>query len=228
MEQLFARRHITVFACAVIDHVDGANVYLHDGTRLPARLALVMPGIVGVQALLRSAGLTDEFGFVPVDAQYRHQTYPEIYAAGVAARLQLPSAQGLPSTGYLAWAAGRAVAANLAAAIRGTEPTARTLPRLLDLRILDGGDTGLLLASFAGPCRSAWRCPCRAVRRTGPARCWCATCCGSSARAAPTCPDITCPRVLPMPGRRAGRPSRSRSAASPRMILAEEVSPDRV
>jgi len=43
------------------------------------------------------------------------------------------------------------VAANLAAAVRGGQPTARTLPRLLDLRILDGGDTGMLLASAGAP-----------------------------------------------------------------------------
>lgn len=153
LERLFARRTITVFTGAVIDHVDAGNVYLHDDTRLPARLALVLPELSGVPAFLRTAGLTDEFGFVPVDVHYRHQTYSEIYAAGVAARLQVPAGlpEGLPRTGYLASAAGKAVATNLAAAIRGVAPTARALPRLLDLRVLDGGDAGLLLARTDAP-----------------------------------------------------------------------------
>ena len=153
LERTFARRRITVFTGAVIDHVDDGWVYLHEGTRLPASLALILPRLEGTPAILQSAGLTDEFGFVPVDAQYRHQTYPEIYAAGVAARLQFSANPpgALPKTGYLAAAAGATVAANLAAAIQGSTPTARTLPRLLDLRILDGGDTGLLLASAGAP-----------------------------------------------------------------------------
>jgi sulfide:quinone oxidoreductase len=151
MEGLFARRRITVFTGAIIDHVADEHVYLHDGTRLPAVLAVVLPEVGGVPAILRSAGLTDEFGFIPVDAQYRHQTYPEIYAAGLAARLQAPSADGVPSTAYLAAAAGRAVAMNLAAVIRGGDPTAPTLPRLADLGILDGGDAGVLLVGAGAP-----------------------------------------------------------------------------
>jgi sulfide:quinone oxidoreductase len=151
MERLFAQRRITVFTGAVVDHLDDGYVYLHDGTRLPAQLAVVLPEVGGVPAILRTAGLTDEFGFVPVDAQYRHQSYPEIYAAGLAARLQMPRAEALPKTAYLASAAGRAAATNLAAVIQGRAPTAPTLPRLLDLSILDGGDAGLLLAGAGAP-----------------------------------------------------------------------------
>jgi hypothetical protein len=41
----------------------------------------------------------------------------------------------------------RAAARNVAAAITGSTRVAPVLPRLLDVRILDGGDTGLLLVS---------------------------------------------------------------------------------
>ncbi|MDB5058332.1 MAG: FAD-dependent pyridine nucleotide-disulfide oxidoreductase [Chloroflexi bacterium] len=84
-----------------------------------------------------------------MDAQYRHSTFPEIYAAGVAAQAEVPAPQagGLPKTGYLAAAMARIAARNIAAAITQSLPVERSLPRLLDLRILDGGDTGVLLIS---------------------------------------------------------------------------------
>jgi hypothetical protein len=55
----------------------------------------------------------------------------------------------------------RAAAQNVAAAITGSKQVAQVVPRLLDLRIVDGGDTGLLLVSadLGRPLRLALRLP---------------------------------------------------------------------
>jgi sulfide:quinone oxidoreductase len=145
LERLFARRHITTLTGATIERVDREGVHLRDGQTLPAAYTMLMPPFSGVVSVWQSPDLTDAHGFVPVDAQYRHVRYPEIYAVGVAA--SSPATAGAPKTGYLAAAAARVTAQNIAAVIMGSAPAARALPRLLDLRILDGGDTGVLLLS---------------------------------------------------------------------------------
>lgn len=151
LERLFARRHIVALTGAEIARVDRTGVHLRDGRVLPAAYTLIMPPFTGVTGIWKSPGLTDEHGFVPVDARYRHGRYPEIYAAGVAARLSgpagaAPAQASALHTGYLSAAMAKAAARNVAAAITGCAPAARSLPRLRDLRLLDGGDGGLLLA----------------------------------------------------------------------------------
>jgi sulfide:quinone oxidoreductase len=145
LERLFARRHITALTGAAIERVDREGVHLRDGQTLPAAYTMIMPPFSGVVSIGQSPDLTDAQGFVPVDARYRHEHYPEIYAAGVAA--SSPVTAGTPKTGYLAAATARVAAQNIAAVIGRSAPAARALPRLRDLRIIDGGDTGVLLLS---------------------------------------------------------------------------------
>jgi sulfide:quinone oxidoreductase len=162
LERLFARRHITVLTGAAIERVDREGVHLRDGQTLPAAYTMIMPPFSGVVSIWQSPDLTDAHGFVPVDAQYRHVLYPEIYAVGVAA--SSPVTVGTPKTGYLAAAAAKVAAQNIAAVIMGSAPAARALPRLRDLRILDGGDMGVLLsADLARPLRLALPLPGRSA-----------------------------------------------------------------
>lgn len=114
---------------------------------------MVIPAFGGADRAWQAAGITDDRGLVPVDAQYRSRTYPTIFAAGGAARLDLPSPRaGIPKTGYLASAMAKRAARNLAATLQGTAPAARPLPRLLDARLLDGGGAGMVLI-----CLDLWR-----------------------------------------------------------------------
>jgi len=76
----------------------------------------------------------------------------------VAAHLGTKSslADRLPKTSHPAVATAKAAARNVAAAITGSSTVAQILPRLLDLRLLDGGDTGLLVsADLTRPVRPA-------------------------------------------------------------------------
>ena len=107
-----------------------------------------MPAFRGVPGIWHSSGLTDDQGFVPVDKDYRHRLYPEIFAAGVAADLDVHDSEPLPKTGYLATVRAKEAARNLAGAIEGTAQRGRTHLHLTDLRILDGGDAGLLVVGI--------------------------------------------------------------------------------
>ncbi len=169
LERLFARRHIRVITAAAVDRVDRAGVHLRDGQVLPATYSMIIPPFTGATGIWASPGLTDAQGFVPIDAHYRHARCPEIYAAGVAARpiVRSSAMAALPKTGYLASAMAKAVACNVAARITAAAAAAPPLPRLLDLRLLDGGDGGVLLlaADLGRPWRVALPLPGRMAHR---------------------------------------------------------------
>jgi sulfide:quinone oxidoreductase len=155
LERLFAERQIAVLTESIVEGVDRDGALIRASRarachRVPASYLAVLPPADGGAGPWRLPGLTDGHGLVPVDAHYRHAQFPEIFAAGDVARVPVPDVPftgGLPRTGFLARAMARRAARNLAAAILGTAPAGRTLPRLLDFRILDGGDTGLLLVT---------------------------------------------------------------------------------
>lgn len=163
LEHLFQRRGIIACTGVEIEHVDRDGVSLRDGRTLPASYTMIIPPFTGAVGIWKSPGLTDAQGFVSVDARYRHVRYPEIYAVGVAAKpaAQSPLADALPKTGYLSTAMARAAAHNIAAALTGEAPATRPLPRLLDLRLIDGGDSGvlLLIADLGRPLRVALPLP---------------------------------------------------------------------
>jgi sulfide:quinone oxidoreductase len=149
---LFAERDIAVRTDVTIDHVGRKEVALSGGEVLPATVSIIMPPFTGDIDIWKSSDLTDERGFVPVNDRYQHVRYPEIYAAGVACcfdrsipPLTEPRA---PHTGYLAVRMGKAAAQNVSASLGAGSPAARTLPYLVDIRVLDGVDIGLLLASW--------------------------------------------------------------------------------
>lgn len=147
MERFFAQRGITTIVDACISAIDRAGVHLSDGRTLPATYTMILPPVAGISSIQQSPELTDEQGFIPVDSAYRHLRWPDIYACGVAAHISTtsPAAEGVPKTGYLAAAMARAAARNIVADIKGQPLAARGLPRLLDLRIIDGGDGGVLV-----------------------------------------------------------------------------------
>jgi len=149
--KLFAERNITAQVGVNIDRVRHCEVDLSAGQTLPAHAMVIMPPFTGAVDIWKSAGLTDANGMIPVNCQYRHVDHESIYAAGVASYFDhpVPPLQDVraPQTGYLAVHMGIAAAENVAASIHRGQPASRTLPRTVDVRVLDGGDVGLLLAS---------------------------------------------------------------------------------
>lgn len=153
LEKLFRSRNIEYRVAVEIDRIGRNEVRLGTGECLPAKASVIMPPFTGDVDIWKSAGLTDPTGLIPINPQYRHVDHDTVYAAGVAAYFQesVPPL-GLtraPYTGYLATRMGKTAAENVAASLGYGAPAARTLPRMLDVRVLDGGDTGVLLTSRA-------------------------------------------------------------------------------
>lgn len=152
METLFAARGIAYRTGTAIERVDSHEVTLGSGERLPAAISIIMPPFTGVVDIWKSAELTDDHGFNPVDDRYQHVKFPDIYAAGVACTFDYPvpplSESRAPHTGYLAVRMGQVAAQNVAASLGAGPPSRRTLPYVFDIRLLDGGSIGLFLTSW--------------------------------------------------------------------------------
>jgi sulfide:quinone oxidoreductase len=91
-------------ANAAIKEVTADAVILESGERLPAQWKMLVPAFKGARVIRESPGLGDEKGFVPTDDSYRHSTFSNIFAAGLAVRITNPFLGsvpfGVPKTGY--------------------------------------------------------------------------------------------------------------------------------
>jgi sulfide:quinone oxidoreductase len=151
LDQMFSHRAIASFTDVRVERVGGDEVKLSNGHTLPSALTIIMPPFTGAVAIWKSAGLTDEDGLIPVNPSYQHAVHPEVYAAGVASYFgtDVPplGPVHLPATGYLSLNMGIAAGRNIAASLGSGAAPANPLPTLLDIRVLDGADTGMLLYS---------------------------------------------------------------------------------
>jgi sulfide:quinone oxidoreductase len=87
-----------------IKEVTADAVILDTGERMPATWKMLVPSFRGARVVRESPGIGDEKGFVATDDSYRHQTFPNIFAAGLAVRVVNPFPAsvpfGVPKTGY--------------------------------------------------------------------------------------------------------------------------------
>ncbi|GEM_PF-2691215 len=163
LERLFADRGIAFQTGAEIVRVGRDEVFLGGGESLPSTASFLLPPFTGDVDLWKSAGLTDELGFIPIDPWYRHVATESVYAAGDAARFQRPIPPLFdlerPHTGYLSMRMGATAAENVTAALTGSTPPTQTLPGLLDVRVIEGPDSGFLLASRGREQLRHWALP---------------------------------------------------------------------
>ena len=156
LEQLFQQRTITAQTGVWIERItkSGAttSVTISGQGMLEAAAAIIMPPFTGVADIWKSARLTGEDGLIRIDDTYRHIRFPEVYAVGVAAQFNQPvepfgDDARPPHTGYLSLHMGKIAGQNVAASLDCGRRARRPLPDWVDIRILDGGDVGLLLTS---------------------------------------------------------------------------------
>jgi sulfide:quinone oxidoreductase len=151
LQRMLADRNIETRVGVSIEGVDRHAVKISAGESLETQTAIIMPPFTGAVDIWKSADLTDKSGMIPVTPQYRHTTQPDIYAAGVASYFREPTKPlgwvHPPGTGYLSVRMGKAAAQNVAASLECGATAKRTLPYVFDVRIIDGGSTGLLLSS---------------------------------------------------------------------------------
>lgn len=151
LERLFAERDIATHVDTEIRRIERHKVSLSNADPLDAAAIVIMPPFTTVADVAKTAGLTDGSGMIPVTREYRHVELEHIYAAGVASYFPEPvpplGRARAPQTGYLSLHMGRAAGMNAAASLGRGEPASRTLPHVLDVRVLDGGSAGVAIAS---------------------------------------------------------------------------------
>ena len=147
MEDEFADREIKIITNQSVDEFTPEEVRLKDGTKLPFTLAMFAPPMAGVKAVFH---LGNPKGFIPVDRNYRHTKYKNIFSVGVAIAIappeQTPVPTGVPKTGFMTEAMAKDTALSIAAEITG-KPMPETEP-VGALCIMDMGNKAALMKAY--------------------------------------------------------------------------------
>ena len=140
IEDEFAERDIKPVVNQAIEEVTQEEIRLKDGTKIPFKLAMIAPPFKGVAAV---APLGNPRGFIPVDKNYRHTKYKNVFAVGVAMAIappeQTPVPIGVPKTGFMTVKMAKTAAETIASEIKN-----RALPLPEELSVvclMDMGNT---------------------------------------------------------------------------------------
>jgi sulfide:quinone oxidoreductase len=133
-----------------IDHIDEGALVLADGEALPFTFGMVVPPFLGQEFLGSADGLADEKGYVLVRDTYQSVRYDDVYAVGVAAAVdvpwQTPTPVGIPKTGFPTEVMAHTAAANIAAQIKGEQPTHRkAFGDIKAICVMDAGNNGVII-----------------------------------------------------------------------------------
>ena len=143
-EDTFAEREIKAVVSQVIEEIVPGEIRLKGGAKLPFKLALIAPPFKGVPAV---ASLGNPRGFIPVDKQYRHTKFKNIFAVGVAIAIAPPEPTpvpvGVPKTGSMTVKMAKTAAAVIASEVRNQAPP--STGELGVVCIMDMGDTAALM-----------------------------------------------------------------------------------
>jgi sulfide:quinone oxidoreductase len=143
------------------------ELHLASGRTVPFRYAMVVPPFLGAD-VVKASGLGNAKGFIEVKDTYQTLTHPNVYAVGIATAVNAPwqsaNALGVPKTGFPVETMARVAAANIAAQVRGEEPsTEESFADIPAVCIMDAGNNGVvILADHMLPPRK------RAVMIPGP------------------------------------------------------------
>jgi sulfide:quinone oxidoreductase len=143
-EDTFAEREIKSVVSQAIEEVAPGEIRLKDGSKLPFKFAIIAPPFKGVPAV---APLGNPRGFVPVDKQYRHTKYKNIFVVGVAMAIAPPEPTpvptGVPKTGFMTVKMAKTAAAAIAAEVKNQTPPSSE--ELNVVCIMDMGNTAALM-----------------------------------------------------------------------------------
>ena len=147
LEAAFEERDILYETSKAITKIAADAVEVDGSKALASVLSMVIPPLGGVEAVAKSEGLSNQKGFVPVDAHYRHLSAENLYAVGVAVAMapvaETPVPVNFPKTGHMTEQMATVAAADIAARVKGGEATARELGARC---VMDMGDRGVYMA----------------------------------------------------------------------------------
>jgi len=133
-----------------IDHIDEGAMVLEGGERLPFAFSMVVPPFLGQEFLKGVDGIADEKGYVKVRDTYQTTGHDEVYAVGVAAAVdvpwQTPTPVGIPKTGFPTEVMAHTAASNIAAQIRGEQPSeSKGFGDIKAVCVMDAGNNGVII-----------------------------------------------------------------------------------
>jgi sulfide:quinone oxidoreductase len=132
----------------VIKEARHGEIELDDGIVLPAAYSMIVPPFTGVDAVRNTKGLGNPMGFIPVDEQFRHTQFPDIFAAGVAIAIAPPQPTpvpaGVPKTGQMTETMAKVAVHNIAADLDGSDRHLLPIGDLDAMCILDAGNNGVI------------------------------------------------------------------------------------
>jgi sulfide:quinone oxidoreductase len=137
-----------------IAEVTPGEVALSTGERIASKFTMLMPPFTGVDLMRSSPELgAQPNGFLEVLPSYRHPTFPNIWAAGIAVNVKPPFKIegvpfGVPKTGFPSDETGKIVAENLARTVRGNKPLLeKPWGKIPGVCIMDAGRKEVLILS---------------------------------------------------------------------------------
>ena len=147
IEDEFAERGIKPIVSQAIEEVTPGEIKLKDGNKIPFKLAMIAPPFKGVSAV---APLGNPRGFIPVDKNYRHTKYKNIFAVGVAIAIAPPELTpvptGVPKTGFMTVTMAKIAAATIASDVTGKTPPAAAEIGVVCL--MDMGQTAAFMKAY--------------------------------------------------------------------------------
>lgn len=147
IEDEFAEKDIKTLVNQSIEEVTPEEISLKDGNKIPFKLAMIAPPFKGVPAV---APLGNPRGFIPVDKNYRHAKYRNLFAIGVAMAIAPPEPTpvpiGVPKTGFMTVKMAKTAAATIYADVKGTPPPPPA--ELGVVCLMDMGNTAAYLQAY--------------------------------------------------------------------------------
>ena len=152
---LLEERGIEYHPSERVKEIRSRSVLTASGKEISHDLLFGVPTHVS-PSVVREAGLTDQSGWIPVNARTLATSTPQVYAIGDCAGPRTPKGQLLPRAGILAEEQGKVAAANLVQEIEGAEPRQEFQGNGSCFMEVGGGKAAPVRASFYAEPNPTW------------------------------------------------------------------------